>query len=123
MTIIDENLIKEKIFKKQYRDLIPNECIKIDSKESPCNRLDIRIKLNFSINNGEKPTDDKFKLSDYQSKLMVQNPNFENRIFTNAFVNTKDTEKCMIKIGDFKFHFTYDYDEFHQSYMIDLYKL
>lgn len=118
MTIIDEQLVKEKIFKKQYRDLIPNECIKIECKENLYNQLDIRIKLNFSINNSEKPTDDKYKCG-----VCVRNPNFENRIFTNAFVKTKECEKCIIKIGDFKFHFTYDYQIRHESYMIDLVKL
>lgn len=123
MTIIDEQLVKEKIFKKPYRDLIPNECIKIDCKESPYNQLNIRIKLNFSINNGEKPTDDKFKLSDYESKLMTTNPNFENKIFTNTFVKAKESEKCIIKIGDFKFHFTYEYEVGRENYTIDLFKL
>lgn len=123
MTIIDEKLVKEKIFKKQYRDLIPNKCIKIDCKESFFNQLNIRIKLNFIIDNGEKPTDDKYKLSNYESKLMTRNPDFENRIFTNTFVKTKESEKCIIKIGDFKFYFLYDYEVGRENYMIDLSKL
>lgn len=118
MTIIDEKLVKEKIFKKQYRDLIPNECIKIDCRESFYNQLEIRIKLNFSIDNGEKPTDNKYKC-----EICVKNPDFKNRIFTNAFVKTKESEKCIIKIGDFKFRFTYGYELGQERYMIDLFKL
>lgn len=118
MTIIDEQLVKEKIFKKQYRDLIPNECINIECKETPYNQLGMRIKLNFSIDNGEKPTNGIYKYG-----ICVTNPNFENRIFTNTFVKAKESEKCIIKIGDFKFHFTYDYEVGRENYMIDLFKL
>lgn len=119
MTMITKQLVKERIFKKRYRDLIPDDCIVIECNETIYNTLNIRIRINFTIYNGESPNDAKYQCS----TLCITNPVFENRVFTSAFVNTKDSEKCIIKIGDYRFHFTYSYQSWTERYVIDLISL
>lgn len=118
MTIIDEQLVKKKIFKKQYRDLISDDCIMIECNESMYNTISIRIKIHFTFYNEESPNDAKYRCS-----FCIVNPAFENRIFTSAFIKTKESEKCVIKIGEYRFHFTYSYQSWTERYTIDLVSL